>query len=195
MPLPPCDLPPDDARPLSLPLPQALQSDDRLLIRPALPADTEAVGRMIQRSYRALLAEDYPAELLREALPLIGRPRPGVLTCGTYFIAEIDERVLAGGGWTDASPLGAPGRTGEAHIRHVATDPDAIRRGLGRRVIGRVMRSARAAGVRVLHVQATLTSAPFYAALGFEPRAGIELRLPNGLLFPAIQMRWEARGE
>lgn len=165
-----------------------------ILLRPGLPADTDQVNRMLARSYRALLAQDYPADLLREALPFLKRPRPGLLTCGTYFLAldAADERVLAAGGWTDTTPWGAPGRPGEGHVRHVATDPDVARQGLGARVMRQVIRSARAAGVELLHCQSTLTAVPFYMSLGFEPRAEIELRLPNGILFPAVQMRWRA---
>ncbi|WP_010137314.1 GNAT family N-acetyltransferase [Oceanicola sp. S124] len=163
-------------------------------IRPAMPADTDAVTRMLARSYRALLAADYPSELLREALPFIKRPRPGLLTCGTYFLTLTgdEERVLSAGGWTDTSPHGAPGRPGEGHVRHVATDPDAARQGLGRELMAQVMRSACSAGVELLHCQSTLTAVPFYEALGFQARSLIELRLPNGVLFPAVQMFWRA---
>ncbi|QPM90991.1 GNAT family N-acetyltransferase [Pseudooceanicola algae] len=159
-----------------------------LLIRPAMPADTEAVSRMLARSYRALLAPDYAPALLREALPLIGLARPGVLTCGTYFIAEIDDRVLAAGGWTDLSPHGGAGRVGEGHMRHLAVDPDGVTQGLGRRIMERVLRSSSAAGIEVLHCQSTLTARGFYEAMGFDARAAIDVRLPTGLLFPAVQM-------
>ena len=176
------------------PVVPALSEREDLMIRPAMPADTEAVSRMLARSYRALLAPDYDPGLLREALPLIGQARPSLLTCGTYFIAEIDDRVLAAGGWTDFSPHGAAGRAGEGHVRHVAVDPDAVGQGLGRKIISRVLRSARAAGVTTLHCQSTLTAEGFYGALGFTRRAGVDVRLPTGVLFPAVQMRWDAAG-
>lgn len=162
-----------------------------IVIRPAMPADTESIARMLARSYRALLASDYEPSLLREALPLLAQAQPRLLTCGTYFIAEQDDRVLAAGGWTDFSPHGAAGLPGQGHIRHVATDPDAARQGLGRKVLERVIRSASAAGISVLHCQSTLTAVPFYESLGFRKRAGIEVRLPTGVLFPAVQMRRE----
>ncbi|PJE29025.1 Acetyltransferase, GNAT family [Pseudooceanicola antarcticus] len=187
------ETPPDSLELLDLPrratAPRTGLAKD-LFTRPAMPADTEAVSRMLARSYRALLAPDYPTELLREALPFIKRPRPGLLTCGTYFVTLTgdDERVLAAGGWTDTSPHGAAGRAGEGHVRHVATDPDAARQGLGRTLMGHVLRSARAAGVERLHCQSTLTAVPFYESLGFTARSLIELRLPNGVLFPAVQM-------
>ena len=160
-----------------------------ILIRPAMPADTEGVNRMLARSYRALLAADYEPALLRQVLPLISSARPSLLSCGTYFVAERDDRILAAGGWTDLSPHGAPGRAGVGHIRHVACDPAQVRTGLGTLLMRRVMCSARAAGVRDLRCQATLTAVGFYESLGFGALGRIDVRLPTGVLFPAVQMR------
>ena len=160
-----------------------------IVIRPAMPADTEGVSRMLTRSYRALLAADYDPELLREALPLISSARPSLLSCGTYFLAERDDRVLAAGGWTDVSPHGAPGRAGVGHIRHVAVDPSVVRTGVGSLLMRRVLGSAAAAGVTDLRCQSTLTAEGFYAAHGFGSLGQIEVRLPTGVLFPAVQMR------
>jgi GNAT superfamily N-acetyltransferase len=162
-----------------------------LLVRPAMPADTEGVTRLLARSYRALLAADYDPALLREALPLISVARPSLLSCGTYFVVEQDDRILAAGGWTDLSPHGAPGRAGVGHVRHVAVDPACARTGLGSLLMRRVLCSARAAGVVDLRCQSTLTAVPFYSSLGFETVGRIEVRLPTGVHFPAVQMRRE----
>ncbi|MGR3322484.1 MAG: GNAT family N-acetyltransferase [Pseudooceanicola sp.] len=160
-----------------------------ITIRPATPADGDRVTRLLSRSYRALLAADYAPEVLREALPLMTRARPSLLRCGTYFIAvEDDGRVTAAGGWTDGTPHGGPGRRGEAHIRHVATDPDRLRSGLGRRVLETAIASARASGITRLQCQSTLTAEPFYSALGFRSRGRIDVRLAPGVLFPAVEM-------
>lgn len=158
-------------------------------IRPAMPADTEGVSRLLARSYRALLAPDYDPALLRDVLPLIGQANPRLLNCGTYFVAEQGERILAAGGWTDVTPHGRPGQPGVGHIRHVATDPDIARRGIGARLMARVLRSAAAAGMDDLRCQSTLTAAPFYESLGFTSLGRIDVRFPTGALFPAIQMR------
>lgn len=159
-----------------------------LVIRPAMPADTEGVSRMLARSYRALLAADYDPALLREALPLISVARPSLLSCGTYFVAEHDDRILAAGGWTDLSPHGAPGRAGVGHIRHVACDPSVVRQGVASRLMRHVLGSAQSAGVTDLRCQSTLTAVPFYEAHGFGALGRIDVRLPTGVLFPAVQM-------
>lgn len=61
----------------------AFVKPEKAVVRPAMPADTENVSRVLARSYRALLAEDYEPALLREALPLISRARPSLMSCGT----------------------------------------------------------------------------------------------------------------
>lgn len=158
-------------------------------VRAAMPADTDAVARVLARSYRALLAKDYDPGLLKQVLPLISQANPRLLSCGTYFVVEEDDRVLACGGWTDSSPHGSPGRDGVGHIRHVAVDPDVARQGYGAILMEGVFHSARAARVTELRCQSTLTGEPFYAALGFETLGRIDVRLPTGHLFPAMQMR------
>lgn len=158
-------------------------------VRAAMPADTQAVARVLARSYRALLAKDYKPDLLKQVLPLISQANPRLLSCGTYFVAEQEDRILAVGGWTDVSPHGAPGREGVGHIRHVAVDPNAARQGFGAVLMQRVFRSARAARAMELRCQSTLTAQPFYEALGFESLGLIDVRLPTGVLFPAVQMR------
>lgn len=164
-----------------------------ITIRPATPGDLDAASTLLARSYRALLAADYAPEVLRDTLPFLTRANPALMRCGTYFLAVDDDgRPLAAGGWTDTSPHGSPARRGEGHIRHVATDPDHARTGLGRRLMEEVIASAGAAGVRVLHCQSTLTARPFYRALGFENGGRIDIRIAPGLWFPAVQMRREA---
>ncbi|WP_407494637.1 GNAT family N-acetyltransferase [Pseudooceanicola sp. MF1-13] len=157
--------------------------------RAAMPADTEAVARVLARSYRALLAKDYDPGLLKQVLPLISQANPRLLSCGTYFVVEEDDRILACGGWTDVSPHGAPGRLGVGHIRHVAVDPLVARQGYGRILMERVLESAAATQVTDLRCQSTLTAQPFYEALGFQSVGRIDVRLPTGVLFPAVEMR------
>lgn len=181
-----------DPRDRSLSISQPSNEAAPYVIRPALPGDAQAVGKVLDRSYRTLLADDYEPDLLRAALPLISRARPSLLTCGTYFVLEQGEEILVAGGWSDMSPHGRPAQRGEGHIRHVACDPKVARQGLAAALMDRVLVSAAAAGVTRLHCQSTLTAAPFYKACGFVPRGRIDVRLPTGLLFPAVQMLWEA---
>lgn len=52
-------------------------------------------------------------------------------------------------------------------MRKVFVDPKCRRAGIGRRLIEQVERTAIGRGVDVLHVQATINAADFYARMGF----------------------------
>jgi GNAT superfamily N-acetyltransferase len=70
----------------------------------------------------------------------------------------------------------------------VATDPDAVRQGIGRALMTRVQQDARAAGLSWLDCLSTRTAVPFYAALGFRPLYPTEVPLAPGIAFPVVRM-------
>lgn len=165
-----------------------------LSIRAASLADLSAMDALLARSYPRLLAADYPPSTLVLAVPRIARARPELLASGSYFLAEDPEgRLLAAGGWTRAAPGGAPGSADAGHVRHVATDPDMTRRGVGRALMGRVMQDARRAGVEWLDCLSTRTAVPFYHALGFRALHPVDVPLAPGILFPAVRMLVDLR--
>ncbi|TAG11800.1 MAG: GNAT family N-acetyltransferase [Rhodobacterales bacterium] len=159
-----------------------------ITLRIANAGDLATVDRLLSRSYPQLLAPDYPPSVLVLAVPRIARARPELLASGTYFLAEDSEgRLLAAGGWTPSAPTGdSPRDTG--HVRHVATDPDALRQGVGRALMTRVMLDARGAGMLWLDCLSTRTAVPFYTALGFRTLGPIEVQLAPGISFPAVRM-------
>lgn len=153
-----------------------------LILRRAVPGDLGAVERLLQRSYPRLLAADYPPSLMVMAVPLLARAQPRLLASGRYFVAVgPDGRILAAGGWSG-------GRGGQGEVRHVATDPDATRRGIGRALMGAVLGDAKAAGVTRMVCLATRTAVPFYRALGFEEAGQVVITLRPGIDFPAVRM-------
>jgi GNAT superfamily N-acetyltransferase len=161
-----------------------------LTLRRAVPADLSAVDDLLARSYPRLLAADYPPSIMVMAVPIIARARPELLASGRYFVVEDNAgRVLAAGGWSLARPGGGVGAAVQiGHVRHVATDPDVTRRGIGRSLMAEVMRDAAAAGVRQLDCLSTRTAVPFYAALGFRVLYPTEVPLGPGIAFPAVRM-------
>ena len=161
-----------------------------MLIRPATRADIAAVDALLARSYPRLLKADYPASVLVTAIPAIARAQPGLVTCGTYFVAEEEGAILGAGGWTAAIPGRGGAEPGRANVRHVVTDDRQVRRGVGRALLTRVFDTARAAGMTWMHCTATRTAVPFYAALGFETLGPVTIRVgPAGIAFPAVEMR------
>lgn len=164
--------------------------DRTITLRRAEPGDLAAVDGLLSRSYPKLLAPDYPPSLMVLAVPLIAKARPELLASGRYFLAiDADGRVLAAGGWSLSRPGGGQ-ETAKAtgHVRHVATDPGATRRGIGRALMMAVMKDAAAAGLDRLDCLSTRTAVPFYAALGFRELYPTDVPLAPGIVFPAIRM-------
>ncbi|PWK61159.1 GNAT family N-acetyltransferase [Roseicyclus mahoneyensis] len=162
---------------------------DTITIRPTTQHDLGAVDALLAASYPALLKRDYAPSVLVTALPLISRANPALLRSGTYFIAEDAEgQALAAGGWTRSAPQGGVGLPEIGHVRHVATHPSHLRKGLAQAIVTRVLADALAAGVERMICQSTQTAVPFYKAMGFRVRGEILIALRPGITFPAVEM-------
>lgn len=160
-------------------------------LRIATMDDADAVGALLRVSYSELLASAYPAELLAAALPLMTRANPRLLRSGSYYLAEAADGALAGcGGWT----LERPGRLDDpidpalGHVRHFATHPGWVRRGVARELLDRCIAEARAAGVQRFECYSTLDGEPFYRALGFTAVETIAVPMGEGVALPSTRM-------
>jgi len=162
---------------------------DTLTIRPTTAHDLAAVDTLLAASYPTLLKRDYAPSVLVTALPLISRANPALLRSGSYFIAENgDGTALAAGGWTRGAPQGGVGVPEIGHVRHVATHPAHLRKGLAQAIVTRVLSDALAAGAERMICQSTKTAVPFYTAMGFRVRGEIVIALRPGITFPAVEM-------
>ncbi len=160
-----------------------------ITIRPTGVRDMTKIDALLSESYRSLLKADYPPSVLVTVLPIITRSNPSLLRSGSYYMAEdCDGLALAAGGWTQAAPQGRAGPSHVGHIRHVATHPKALRKGLARALIDISLKAARKSGVSLMMCQSTRTAVPFYSALGFEARGEITIALRPGIHFPAVEM-------
>lgn len=165
-----------------------------LTLRLARPEDLSAVDALLARSYPRLLAKDYPPSIMVTIVPIIARARPDLLASGRYFVVEdVAGRVLGAGGFSMSAPgprggLAGAATAATAHIRHVATDPDATRQGVGRRVMEAIFAAAGEKQVTGYDCLSTLTAVPFYAAFGFAVVGPVQVPMMPGLSFPAIRM-------
>jgi len=166
-------------------------------IRIAERSDADEVSALLRASYTVLMADDYPPDILLTALPLICTANPALLTCGTYFVAEdAHNRIIGCGGWTPERPGMPPGiRPGQGevqhhigHIRHFATHPDWIRRGVGRALMSRSKDTARQHAITRFECYSSLSAQDFYAASGFQALRHIDVPLSEACLFPSILM-------
>lgn len=159
-------------------------------VRVASAADAEAVSRLLARSYPVLMAPAYEASVLAAALPLMTRANPALLSSGSYYVTETaDGEIVGCGGWTAEQP-GSGAITAETgHIRHFATDPAWLRRGIGGRLLARSIDEARNAGIRQLDCFSSLNAVPFYAGAGFAMVAPVEVPLTDRVRLPSALMR------
>ncbi|NNU81412.1 GNAT family N-acetyltransferase [Halovulum dunhuangense] len=166
-----------------------MTADTGYFIRPGRPDDVPGVDSLLARSYPRLLKADYAPSALVMAIPLIARAQPALVACGTYYVAELaDGTIIGAGGWTRHNPATGRAEDSLASIRHFATDPDLVRRGIGRALMNRCLREARAAGMTGMLCYSTRTAVPFYASQGFVPLADVEIELQPGIRFPAVRM-------
>jgi GNAT superfamily N-acetyltransferase len=160
-----------------------------LTLRIAQSADVGALDRLFQRSYARLLMPDYPPSVMVTAIPVIARAQPALVGSGLFYVVEDADGIVGAGGWSLQPPGGMQGQRGTGHVRHVATDPDAVRRGVGRMLMEHIALVAKASGMMELACHSTLTAVPFYESMGFEQLGGISIPLAGGIIFPAVRMR------
>jgi GNAT superfamily N-acetyltransferase len=155
-------------------------------VRVAGPEDAAAVEATLRASYPTLMAPGYPADIFARALPPMVRANPALLRSGAYYLAEAADGPVAGcGGWSLVRP-GAPDAPIDptlGHVRHFATHPAWVRRGVGRALFDRCVADAQGAGVRRFECYSSLGAEPFYAAL--EP---VTIVLQPGITLPSVRM-------
>jgi len=162
------------------------------LIRVARPADANAVSALLVASYSTLLATRYDSDTLGRALPHMTTANSTLLASGTYYVAERKPGNLVGcGGWTLAWPESGVIIEGEAHIRHFATHPEWVRRGVGTSLLARCISDARPLGIHKLHCLSTLNAERFYQASGFDPVGPIDVPMGPTLTFPGVLLSRE----
>lgn len=161
---------------------------DNIEYRLATPDDLNGISALLMQSYPVLLRHDYPAETLAAVLPIITRARPELAASATYWLAVSEGEIVGAGGWTQSAPTGIGSAPNVGHVRHLATHPDMVRRGIARGLMMRAMAQARAGAIVHLECLSTLTAVPFYAALGFRLVGPIEVALMGGTKLPSVQM-------
>ena len=171
-----------------------------LTIRPAVPADIPVLTTLIGSSVRGLQAQDYTPSQLEGALKLVYGVDTQLIADGTYFVAEVDGRIVACGGWSKRKTLfGADHCEGRedslldpqsdaAKIRAFFVHPEWARRGIGTRVLEACEAAAMAEGFTRFEMGATLTGVALYRARGYTEVEKIGVPLGNGELLAIVRM-------
>lgn len=172
-------------------------------IRKAAPADIPRLREVIEASVRGLQANDYSPAQLEGALKSVYGVDSQLIAEGTYFAAEINAQIVAGGGWSKRKTLyGGDQYAGRedsllepardaAKIRAFFVHPEYARRGIGALILEACETAALAAGFRRLEMSATLSGVAFYRARGYVELESQNVPLGNGEVLPIVRMSKE----
>lgn len=155
-----------------------------ITIRRARPADEATLSALIAAAYARLDPALYAPGTLEAALPAMSRANPRLLASGTYHLVEVDGVPAACGGWSHEAPGGGAREPGLAHIRHFATHPDHLRKGLARRLLVHCLAEAKEAGAVRMRAWATQDAVAFYERAGFR-----RLRTLDVAMGPSVSLR------
>ncbi len=168
--------------------------------RLATSADIPAIAALMDRAILELQRPFLTPEQLASSHLFMGLDTQ-LIADGTYFVVTTDERVVGCGGWSRRATLyggsvSAVERddrlldpaTEPARVRAMYTDPDFVRRGIGRRILGLCESAARAAGFTRVELMATLAGEPLYRASGYEPIERILKMADRGAAVPGVRM-------
>lgn len=160
-------------------------------IRTATDSDKDAVGALLKASYPVLFHSWYDDDALAAALPQMTRANPRLLASQKFFAAEtLDYLIVGCGGWSRERPGSGAVEDGLGHIRHFATHPGWLRRGIGRALLERCIADAAAQGVTRFECYSSLPAERFYRSQGFVPVETVEVALGNGVRLPSVTMRY-----
>ncbi len=155
----------------------------RLTLRAARESDAQALWSVHARAVRISAATHYGQDEL-DAWAERSRPESyaGAMRTKSMIVAEI--RTPEGpriAGFAQLQP-------DEGIVEAIYVDPDFARQGVGRALFAELERIARARGLPGLTVEASLNSAPFYAALGCVRRAIDRHELAPGVHIACVVM-------
>jgi predicted N-acetyltransferase YhbS len=170
-------------------------------IRLATTDDIPALQQLIRDSVSLLSIQYYTARQISSGLSHVFGVDTQLIVDGTYFVAQIENRIVGSGGWSKRKTLFGGDQlkldqldrlldpeTEPARIRAFYVHPVWARKGIGSRILDACEEAARAAGFRNVELVATLPGEPLYLARGYKKVAMVQIETPDGESLPAFRM-------
>lgn len=169
------------------------------MIRLASFEDIPALRRLMDRAISGLMNDVLTPEQVEASFDIMGMDTQ-LIADSTYFVVELDSQIAGCGGWSRRATLFGGDQTegrdaalldparDAARIRAMYTDPDFVRRGVGRMILDHCEIAARAEGFSRAEMAATLAGEPLYRACGYavmEPFDGVS---KAGVRVPLLRM-------
>jgi GNAT superfamily N-acetyltransferase len=170
-------------------------------LRIATPADAPRVNALMKQSAAGLFPAYYDERQTAAGVQYVAHIDPALLEDGTYFVLEVDDEMIACGGWSRrARPYAGSAEAGgddrildpkteAANVRAMFVRPDWTRRGLGRRILEECEAAAARESYHRLALVATLPGVRLYLAFGFEPVGEqFDITLVDGVKMACLKM-------
>lgn len=169
-------------------------------IRPATLDEKPLLEVLIARSARGLSKDDYTPEQVEGALRGAFGVDTQLIRDQTYFVVELDGRIVGCGGWshrrtlfgsdarTDREPGELDPLTDAAKIRAFFIDPDYARRGIGRALLDACERAAIERGFCRFEMMATLPGVKLYRMCGYVEAEPVSYPVGPDLAIPFVRM-------
>jgi len=168
--------------------------------RIARPEDLAALREVMRRSIENLQDDFLTPEQVAASHKVMGLDAQ-LVTDGTYFIVESGGSIAGCGGWSWRStlyggdesvvarePRALDPATEPARIRAMYTNPDFVRRGVGRLVLKLCEEAARSAGFKAATMMATMAGVPLYRACGYVEAEPPIIANIDGIEVPLVRM-------
>jgi len=150
-----------------------------LVIRIATEADAPEICETHTRAIRELCAKDYTSEQLEAwAGPRKATDYLGPIRNERLYVAEESGRVIGFGQYYEVNK----------EICAIYVHPDFVRRGVARTLFKKVTEELRAKGLSRAWLDASLTSVPFYLAMGCREIEEQDHALGSGDSIPCVKM-------
>ena len=175
--------------------------EDEPQLRLATRGDARRIEALMKVSATVIFPRYYDERQCQSAIRHVAEVDVTLLADGTYFVLEVDDELVACGGWSRRDRLytGSGAATADdrlldptsepARVRAMFVRDDWTRRGLGRRILQECEAAARREGFRQLTLGATLPGVPLYVAYGFERVDEFDVTLSDGVKLPCVSMR------
>ena len=149
---------------------------------------------------RGLSNDYYSPGQIESALVYVFGIDTQLINDGTYFVAELENKIIGCGGWSKRQTLfgGDQAKRNEdnlldpkiepARIRAFFIHPDFARRGIGKQIISACENAAAEAGFQQLELAATLPGEPMYTAAGYQVIERFNHQLKDGIVLPLVRM-------
>ncbi len=170
-------------------------------IRNATTDDIAEISVLIAESVRGLGKGYYSDEQIELSIASVFGVDVELIADGTYFVVEIDKKIIACGGWSKRRTLyGAsvyehsrdsglldPSREA-AKIRAFFVHPSGARQGIGRAILAACESEIRNNGFSMAEMMATLPGVPLYSACGYTVGESVAVPVGNDCSVECIRM-------